>query len=186
MTSNECVVAVVDALNAARLPYMLVGSYSSNYYGVARATRDADFVVQARPQDVIAAFGSLKDTVSLEPQASFETVTGTFRHVGRVVGGPFKVELFYLSDDPHDRERFARRRVVESLGRQIYIPSPEDVIITKLRWAALANRSKDLSDATKVIQTQQALLDWGYVESWCERHGSHQLLDQLRREMSSG
>jgi predicted nucleotidyltransferase len=45
MTSNEAVSKVAAALEGAGIPYMLVGSYSSNMYGVARSTQDADFVV---------------------------------------------------------------------------------------------------------------------------------------------
>jgi hypothetical protein len=46
MTGNEATLAVIDALEACSIPYMLVGSYSSNIYGVERSTQDADFVVE--------------------------------------------------------------------------------------------------------------------------------------------
>ena len=46
MTGNEATLAVIDALEACSIPYMLVGSYSSNVYGVERSTQDADFVVE--------------------------------------------------------------------------------------------------------------------------------------------
>ena len=45
MTGNEATLAVIDALEARSIPYMLVGSYSSNVYGVERSTQDAVFVV---------------------------------------------------------------------------------------------------------------------------------------------
>ena len=48
MTGNEATLAVIDALEACSIPYMLVGSYSSNVYGVERSTQDADFVVDWR------------------------------------------------------------------------------------------------------------------------------------------
>ena len=40
MTSEEATVAVIDALEALSIPYMLVGSFSSNYYGIGRSTTD--------------------------------------------------------------------------------------------------------------------------------------------------
>ena len=46
MTGNESLVAAIEALDACGIPYMLVGSYSSNVYGVDRATKDADFVIE--------------------------------------------------------------------------------------------------------------------------------------------
>jgi len=41
------VVAVFAALDAAHIPNMLVGSLASNFHGIPRSTRDADFVVDA-------------------------------------------------------------------------------------------------------------------------------------------
>jgi len=39
-------VAVLAALDAAHVPNMLVGSMASNFHGIPRSTRDADFVVE--------------------------------------------------------------------------------------------------------------------------------------------
>lgn len=38
------IVAVVNALHAVNIPHMLVGSLSSNAYGIPRSTKDADVV----------------------------------------------------------------------------------------------------------------------------------------------
>ncbi len=67
----------------------------------------------------------------------FESVTGTVRSIIDVQSIPFRVELFRLSGDPHDHVRFERRKRVfhAEFGRQVFISTPEDVIITKLRWA---------------------------------------------------
>ena len=39
MTSNEIALFVADALEACNIPYMLVGSFSSNMYGIPRRLR---------------------------------------------------------------------------------------------------------------------------------------------------
>ena len=54
-----------------------------------------------------------------EPQLSFETNTGTQRQEFRVTGTMFKVEIFLLSEDPHDQERFRRRKAVNVGNRQM-------------------------------------------------------------------
>ena len=46
MTSEEALLAVIDALKSVGIPYMLVGGASVSYYGIGRSTRDADFVVE--------------------------------------------------------------------------------------------------------------------------------------------
>ncbi len=111
---------------------------------------------------------------------SFETVTMRRRYVADVIGTPFKIEFFLLNDDPHNQERFRRRRRVPLLDRQVWIPSVEDVIITKLHWAMLGRRSKDRDDVRDVSAVQGDRIDWDYVHRWCDQHGTRALLDEIR------
>jgi hypothetical protein len=104
MTGDDATLAVVDALEELGIPYMVVGSFSSNVYGVPRSTHDVDFVIQLGNQSIQALADRLGASFRLDPPMSFETVTMTTRHILRVVGIPFRIELFHLSDDPHDQE----------------------------------------------------------------------------------
>ncbi len=45
-SGEEAVYFLLDRMNEIGVDYMIVGSFSSNAYGIARATKDADFVVQ--------------------------------------------------------------------------------------------------------------------------------------------
>ena len=172
-------VRVADALTASGIPYLLAGSFSSNYYGIPRSTKDADFVVELRSgvgRDFLARLGA---DFEADPQLSFETNTGTYRQLLRHTGSPFKVELFLLSNDPHDQARFRRRVPVNAFGRQLWLPTPEDVIIMKVRWA----RSRDQDDVRGVIGVQGEKLDWPYIQDWCQRHGTLGLLEEIRRSV---
>ena len=51
MTSEEIVVRCIDTLEAASIPYMVVGSLSSDLYAIPQSTPDADFAVQADTLD---------------------------------------------------------------------------------------------------------------------------------------
>jgi hypothetical protein len=179
MSGVEATLQVVDALEALGIPYMLVGSYASNFYGVARATQDADLVLQLGSVPLSAVMARLGSGFRLDPQMSFETVTMTTRHVINVPDSSFKIELFHLSEDDHDQERFRRRIKVSYLNREIALPTADDVIVIKLRWM----RSKDAADVRNVIAVQGDRIDWGYVHSWCDRHGTRARLDDIRRTL---
>jgi hypothetical protein len=125
----------------------------------------------------------LGDEFELDPQGSFELVTGTLRHHLRVPSIHFEIELFLLSDDPHDQSRFERRCSFpsEQLGVEAIIPTPEDVIIMKLRWLSVANRGKDREDVRDIVAVQgDEALDWDYIHKWTAEHGTRALLDEIR------
>jgi hypothetical protein len=170
MTNDEATLAMITALEALRIPYMVVGSFSSNAYGVARATQDADFVVQLGETKLSAVMTQLGPGFRLDPQLSFETVTGTTRAIIELVDNPFKIELFFLGEDPHAQERFRRRVRHRILGVETALPTPEDVVITKLRWSVQGKRRKDVDDVRNVIAVQAGRLDWEYILHWCDQH----------------
>lgn len=180
MTPDEAVVAVLKALDAAGVPCMIVGSLASNFHGVPRSTRDADLVVQLRSGHLQRLELQLPPGLVLDAQSGLEAVTGTVRHVIRLAGSPFVCELFHLSDDPHDRERFARRRRARVLNHDACVATAEDMIVTKLRWATAARRFKDRDDIRNMLAVQGPDLDWPYLERWTTAHGTAALLAEIR------
>lgn len=126
MTADEALVAGIAALDAAGIPYMIVGSLAANFHGIPRSTRDADLVIELRADSLDCLRSALPPGLSLEPQSAFEGVTGTTRYMIRLAGSPFVLELFVRGDDAHDRERFERRQCVHVLGRRVCMASAEE------------------------------------------------------------
>jgi hypothetical protein len=183
MKSEEIVRRVLDGLDGVKIPYVLVGSFASNAYGVSRSTQDADIVVQTRSGQISELTKALGPAFELETQMQFETVTGTQKTLLRERESGFAIELFELSSDPHDQQRFSRRRQLSVLDRETWILTVEDVLVTKLNWLRLANRTKDMLDIRSVIAVQGDAIDWPYVERWCDQHGSRPLLEKIRDEL---
>ena len=52
MNSIEVTGHVAKALDELHIPWMIVGAYSSNAYGIGRSTNDADFVVELSKGDL--------------------------------------------------------------------------------------------------------------------------------------
>lgn len=183
MTSEEATVATLDALNALGARYVLTGSLASSFHGIARSTKDADFVVEIKGEEVAALSKQLPPGLRLDPQLSFETVTGTHRYIIANTKTAFKIELFLLSQDAHDQERLNRRKLIKLHGRDAYVTTAEDVIITKTRWLRLQNRAKDHDDVVGVLTVQAGALDWPYIERWCREHGTWDLLMMIQADV---
>ena len=178
MTPHAAVARVLAALQSASLGHLVTGALASNHYGIERLTKDADIVLESAPVDFAAFARDLGPELELDPQITFETITGSRRHIISLRRTPFKIELFLLGSDPHHQERFRRRQPVRlaSIGSETWIPTAEDVVIQKVRWGRL----KDRDDAQNVIAVQGDALDWPYIERWCDAHGTRARLEEIR------
>ncbi|MDX1944180.1 MAG: DUF6036 family nucleotidyltransferase [Pirellulaceae bacterium] len=179
MSIVTATLAMIDVLEKLQVQYVLVGSLAAVNYGLTRSTTDADFILVLGPRKLSEVVRLLGAGYQLVPQAGFELLTGRRLDVIQVLGTPFTIDVFALADDPFDQEQFSRRRKQPLEGREIVVPTAEDIVIQKLRW----QRAKDLEDVRNVLAVQGDLLDWGYIASWCDRHGTRAVLERLRGEI---
>lgn len=184
MTGTDALISLIHTFEKAHVSYMIVGSYSSNFYGIPRSTMDADLVVRLDHADWGKLCSILPPNLEIEQQSSFEMVSSTRKELIKVKGSPFEIELFHLSNDAHDNTRFERRQIVEIMpGVNAYLPTAEDVIVQKLRWSRAGKRAKDFADVVAVLQVQDPLrLDWPYIEAWCAKHQTLDLLAEAKTE----
>ncbi|MDB6080143.1 MAG: hypothetical protein JWO82_3890 [Akkermansiaceae bacterium] len=181
MNANESVVALLKALEKLEIDYVVTGSFASNVYGIPRSTKDADFIVETSSERMDLLFDELKPPLRPDPQMLFESITSTRRWLIHLERSRFTLELFILNDHPFDRSRFDRRvRSPLIPGVVAWIPTPEDVVVQKLRWSSLGKRTKDFQDACEVIEAQAETLDWAYVEKWCVELGVTATLAEAR------
>jgi hypothetical protein len=69
--------------------------------------------------------------------------------------------------DAHDREIFNRRRKQRMGGRYLWLVSPEDFILQKLK----VGRPRDFEDALSVLERSGKKLDRRYLGRWADRLG---------------
>ena len=180
MTIAGLAVAGIDACEAEGVPYMLTGAFATSCYGIPRSTKDVDLVLALNhAKELPAVMRRLEDKVEFTGQIQFDTLTWGKRMVGTMRAAPhLKIDLFELFDDAFVQSQFSRRKELEvaPLGRSCWVPTAEDVVVQKLRWA----RDKDLMDATDVLVVQGLEnLDIEYIRRWCRDHGSEVRLDLM-------
>ena len=172
---------VVAALDGAGIPHMMTGSLVSSLQGEPRATHDIDLVVDVRLADVPRLVTSLDaPDLYLDDDAVLEAVRR--RTVVNLIqpGTGDKVDFWPLTDEAFDHQRFARRRLAAALGLDLWVSSPEDTILMKLRWSRASGGSeKQLTDALRVYEVQAGGLDAQYLRDWAARLGVDDLLDAL-------
>ena len=188
MSQQALLTRIVEALDGAGIPYMLTGSLASSLQGEPRATHDIDLVIDIAPGDVARVTRALSaPEVYLDEDAVSDATLrrAMFNLIDSSSGD--KADFWLLTDDPFDRERFARRLRVEALGREVNVSAPEDTILMKLRWSAQAGGSeKQLGDALRVYELQAGSLDEGYLDQWAVRLDVAAALAAIRSQARAG
>lgn len=181
-SSSAALAEVLRVLRRPDIPHMLVGAFSSNAYGYPQSTSSAAIAVEREADTLPRILGNLGEGFSLDPQLTFELKTGTIWSIVAYYPTKFDIEFFFLSDGPHDRQRFARRRkiLLPDLGVEDVIPTAEDVVIQKLRWG----HDKDIADARMVVLVQRDSLDWPYIRRWTDEHGTSFTSDAIQGDES--
>lgn len=188
MSQQALLTRIVEALNGSGIPYMLTGSLASSLQGEPRATHDIDLVVDIAPGDVARVTRALSaPEVYLDEHAVRDATRrrSMFNLIDSSSGD--KADFWLLTDDPFDRQRFARRVRVEALGLEVSVSTPEDTILMKLRWSAHAGGSEtQLGDALRVYELQAGSLDEGYLDEWALRLEVADALARIRGQARAG
>jgi len=155
------------ALEAAKVPYFVTGSFASSAHGVPRSTNDIDIVIAAEPQQLRALLAQFPESeFATSQEAAFEALR--YRSQFNIIDFDtlWKIDFIFRQPTPFDASRFQRRETVEIAGVRMQTASAEDILLTKLWWAKLGESERQINDAAGVIQVQGTNLNVGYVEKW--------------------
>ena len=171
---------VATRLNEAAIPYMISGSVAMNYYAQPRMTRDIDIVVVLANNDVSRFVALFEKDYYVDEATVKEEVSrgGMFNliHNKYVI----KIDFILRKSGAYDDGAFQRKQLVKVDGFQLWIISPEDLMLNKLRWAQESMSEVQLNDVRNIIEAS-ADLDWQYLTKWADSLGARVLLDQVRR-----
>ena len=184
MLQQELLRTVIQALERIGIEYMLTGSVASSLQGEPRSTHDIDIVVAIQPDDVtkliplFPAPAYYLDAAAVRDAVSQKSMFNLIH-----VDEGDKVDFWMLTEEPFDRSRFSRRYVESVFGINLYVSSPEDTILAKLRWAVLSGGSeKQLTDALRVYEVQYGGLDLDYLETWAQKLNVQDLWGRVKKE----
>lgn len=170
MTLGSLLSRLGPALERAQIPYMLTGSVASSAHGMPRSTLDLDIVIAPTQPQLLKLINEFPSSdYYADKQQSLEALArrSQFNVIDFATG--WKVDFIIAEDTEYGRTAFGRRRGTVVAGVPVFITSPEDVILAKLRWAKLGGSERQLQDAAGIIKAQRDNLDIAYVERWaCE------------------
>lgn len=148
------------------VPYAVIGGFAVNVWATERATLDIDVMVGGRRSQFEAVVARAAER-GLQPQPQFLEVNPFLRGLMvRCRIGNLHVD-FLRPRDAHDRNVLRRRCQATFAGHLLWFPAPEDLILMKLK----AGRDRDFDDATRVVEHNQAVLNYRYLSRWARKLG---------------
>jgi hypothetical protein len=183
---DEFVRQVIAAVEAAGVDYMIGGAVAAWAWGEPRATLDLDLVVNIPLEAVDRLSEELEKRGMLVPaEIILDTILETRADLPinaiHMYSG-YKADLYPLREGDELRASAFQRRQKIDLGKplgEVYLHSPEDLIIYKLWYYSLSQQTKHIRDITSIVLTLDDELDFDYIENWVNQKGLTSLWDNL-------
>jgi hypothetical protein len=187
MSSQDVFRRITAALDQAGIAYMLSGSFASAYYGAPRSTQDIDLVIAATPAQLRAFVQGLPSNeyyVDLDAALEAHKRQSLFNVIDLETG--WKIDLIIRKSRAFSEEEFRRRQQINLQDTSLFVVSPEDVVISKLEWAKLAQSQRHIDDAAGILKMRWESLDRFYLEKWILDLGLEMQWTDARRTAGVG
>lgn len=186
----EVTLAVAAVLERLGVEYLVGGSLATSLHGIPRATLDVDIVADLRITHLNGFVAALKDSFFVDADMVRDAVRRRASFNILHLATMFKVDVFVADEDDLLAAELARRqrvRVLEDPPADVFVATPEDMVLQKLIWYRAGGGVSDRQwgDVIGVIKTQGAKLDLAYLRLWAPRKGVADLLDRALTEAGS-
>jgi hypothetical protein len=183
----EALFLTTRLLDQLGIPYLIGGSVASSAFGEFRHTNDVDFLIQLQPKHVSQLLTAFSRDYYIDEVAVRRALDRGTAFNAIHFESAYKMDFFVAPADPFVTEQFARRRlerVSADTDAKVYLASPEDVILSKLRWFRRGGETSDqqMKDVKGIVKVEGERLDRDYLREWAPKLGIADLLEQLLPE----
>ena len=188
---EEFVHLVLNAVEAANIKYMIGGAVAAWAWGEPRSTLDLDLVVNIPLESITRFSNELKQRDMLVPEEIIldnilENRADLPINVIHMYSG-YKADLYPFREGDELRASALSRRQKVNLGEllgEVYLHSPEDLIIYKLLYYSISRQTKHIRDITSIVLALSEDLEYKYIEKWAAKKGLlniwQELLNKIR------
>ncbi len=166
MDFSKALQKVVRVFEVEKIPYMIVGGFAMSYYNRFRFTADIDCVLQIYPHDIDKIVAYFPDWKPFSGAFKENAEKGILFNLTDFETG-VKYDFMIYQDSDYNWTAFERRRQIDFMGIECFIATPEDLIISKLKWYSISKSSKQLEDIKFLLA--ETNLDKQYLEAWASR-----------------
>lgn len=188
LTLIDLAADLTERLERLGVDYVIGGSLAAALVGEPRSTADIDIAVELGIADLSRVLADVAESFYVPEESARRAVDSKSSFNLIPYDSALKVDLFVLGDSVLDRRQIERRQSVvlpSDPPRSVWVTSPEDVILRKLRWFLDGGGISDRQwrDILGVLRIQAGRLDDDYLDQTAAEAGLTEQLDQSRRDV---
>lgn len=168
-TPTDLLILISKILQELTIDFFVSGGYAVCVWGRPRFTADIDIVINLEEKNIPNLATTLKENLP-DAYIDEEQMLHALHHQGEFnVIEPslgMKVDFFILNNVEYDKLTL-RRSIKKDIGRMVRFISPEDLIISKLKWFKQDESSRHLEDIKTVLRISK--VDQNYIEEWIKK-----------------
>lgn len=154
-------------LQAAGIDYCITGGYAVSVWGTPRSTLGIDLIAGLKPAQIAGLMRSIApgEGAYLDEDDIREAIAagGEFNYIP--AESPLKVDFWVITPtNVTGLKELKRKRKENFEGQELFFISPEDLILSKLRWARMGGSSRHAEDIRSVIAVSGKELDLQYLK----------------------
>ena len=160
-------------LETLALPYCVTGSIAAGIYGEARLTKDIDFVLLLRLDDIARLRATFPESEFYVPPTETLIVEVLRSHRGQFNlidhHGIARADVFIAARDPLHKWALENRTREDFDGDLTWVAPPEYVILRKLEAYREGGQEKHPFDIARILESRE--VDRVFIESHVARLG---------------
>lgn len=169
---------MLEVFEVTGVEYLIGGAIAEWAWGEPRATQDIDIVIKLPIKSIGKFSKELEKRKMLVPadiilDTLMEDRADIPLNAIHMYSG-LKADLYLMRDGDKLRQSAFQRRIKVDYGPpigEVYVHSPEDLILYKLIYLGLSGQPKHARDISAILRARKGQLDFRYIEEWVSQLG---------------
>lgn len=159
---------------------MLTGGLAVSFWGLPRTTHDIDIVIEVKKEAQEKIINTFRKDFYISEEAVSQAIAERFTFNIVHYNAGLKIDFWLMKKGSFSSLEFKRKRKKKIFGKEIYIISPEDLILEKLLWFKESQSTRHLEDIEGIIKISK--IELNYIKNWAERQSTIKILSEILKK----
>jgi len=181
MEIKELLIKIAEILGKLKIDYVITGGMAVSVWGRPRATFDIDIIIQLKKPDIrklARAFRAFDEAAYVDEEAMMQALEKKREFNFIHSATQLKID-FWIAGDAIAIDEIKRGISKKIDSQNIKFISPEDLILSKLRWYEESQSTRHLEDIESILKISGDKLDMKYLKNAAEWQNTKEILDKI-------